>query len=56
MHKYRSHEQFDKIVNHFVEKWLSRDNMKEFGQYFAKQWLNSHWNKWQCFGEHLVYK
>ena len=23
--------------------------MKEFGQYFSKQWINSHWNKWQLF-------
>ena len=49
MHKCRSRERFDEIVNHYLGKWLSRDNMKEFAQYFAKQWLNSHLNKWQLF-------
>ena len=45
----RNREQIDKIVNLYVEKWLTRDNMKEFGQYFFKLWINSHWNKWQLF-------
>ena len=41
MHKCRSCDLLDKLVNHYVEDCLPRSKMKEFGQYFAKQSLNS---------------
>ena len=49
MHNCRNQEQFDKLKRSHVDKWLTRDNMKEFGAYFSKQWIDSHWNKWKLF-------
>ena len=49
LHKCRSLEEYEQLLDATVSKWLFEFELPEFCKYFRKQWVDSKFNKWQIF-------
>jgi hypothetical protein len=42
-------QQYDHCLNETLAKWRSRDDLKNFADYFVKQWVESDFSRWPIF-------
>ena len=49
LHKSKSKEEFDILKDCILNRWKEKSNLRNFHDYFVKQWLNSDFSNWQIF-------
>lgn len=49
LHFTKSVEEYRSLLNTALERWWKKRDLRQFHNYFVKQWINSSFNKWQSF-------